>query len=284
MSVSPPWVPKSPGTKVAEAVIVDDAGGVVARRTVTDHSTSCVALARAIGAWATLVVDAELARAKEEAPPARSGNPPVWGFAPAPPVQAVSAPEPAPESDTPALAPDDTPPSLERSIAIELGSMVYLRNGVSATGGVAGLAPFVTIEVAKGWVLRPSAYFGRSTGDVPLGPAGAASLSHIGARADFCRRIPGNYIERRGVSLDLCAGVDAALLISDAIGGSGPSGRAGRVGVGPGAVLRGELGAGLALELRSLFGANLTRAPILEEGEATVVYAAGELGVSVRLP
>jgi hypothetical protein len=285
MSVSPPWAPTSPGIRVAEAVIVDDTGAVVARRTVSDRATtSCVPLARAVGAWAALVVDAELGRAKDtdaEPRPRGAGFVPVQAFTPvaAGPIEA-SPPDPGvpPDADGPTLGGDDTPPNLRRPIPVELGSMVYLRNGMSATGGVAGVAPFVAVEVSTGWVLRPSAYFGRSTGRVPVSATEASHLSHVGLRTDFCRRIPGNYIERRGVVLDLCAGVDAALVTSDSAGGE-----AGRLGVGPAANLRGELGGGLALEVRALFGANLLRAPIQTEQDAALVFAAAELGLSVRL-
>ena len=49
--------------KSVDAVIVDDTGAVVARRTIADRAArSCLPLAKAVGAWASLVLDAELAR------------------------------------------------------------------------------------------------------------------------------------------------------------------------------------------------------------------------------
>ena len=72
MSVSPPRTSDGPSTskpvgKSVEAVIVDDAGTIVAQRTLTDRNAhACVPLARAVGAWASLVLDAELARAKDD--------------------------------------------------------------------------------------------------------------------------------------------------------------------------------------------------------------------------
>jgi hypothetical protein len=54
-------------SKSAEAVIVDDAGTIVAQRTLSDRNLrSCLPLARAVGAWATLVLDAEMVRAKDD--------------------------------------------------------------------------------------------------------------------------------------------------------------------------------------------------------------------------
>lgn len=109
-------------------------------------------------------------------------------------------------------------------------------------------------------------------------------LSHLGARVDFCRRIPGNYVERRGVELDLCAGVEGGVVTSDALASDGRSGTAGRAGIGPAANLRGELGGGLALEVRTLFGTNLVATSILDESRPPLVFASAELGVSMRLP
>ena len=128
---------------------------------------------------------------------------------------------------------------------------------MTSTGGISGLSPFVAVEVANAWVLRPSLAFGRSTqGTRP------PIMNHVGGRADFCRRIPGNYIERRGIEADLCAGVEGGVVTTQ----TGPSARganAGRLGVGPSATLRGELGWGVALEVRGLLGANLLRSPLL---------------------
>src|SRR5688572_23986205 len=55
--------------KKATARIIDDRGATVAERTVDDRA-ACTPLARALGAWAALVLDDELARARDasEAP------------------------------------------------------------------------------------------------------------------------------------------------------------------------------------------------------------------------
>lgn len=261
--------------KTVDAVIVDDTGAVVARRTIADRAArTCLPLAKAVGAWASLVLDAELARAKDDddlkslAPQASSDA-----------GTGSHGPREREVRDAGVIgegAPRSRPPS------IELGSMGYIRNGVSSTGGVGGLSAFVTIEVSPGWILRPTLAFGRSTTRVPVTATEFAALSHVGSRVDFCRRIPGNYIERRGIELDLCAGLDGGVVTSDAISGN-RSGTAPRLGFGPAANLRGELGAGIALEVRSLVGANFLTMPIFEEARTPLVFAAAELGVSMRL-
>jgi hypothetical protein len=276
--------PNAGGSKSVDAVIVDDAGTIVARRTLADRtaSRSCLPLARGVGAWAALVLDAELAHAKDDDGPADA------------PVAA-----PAPRGDAPVLAggpwsgretasfggdggdggdADDLalPRAARRSI--EVGMMVYLRNGMTTTGGFAGLAPFVTIEVSNGWVLRPELLLGRSTSPLPVGGE-ASGFSHAGLRADFCRRIQGNYLDRRGIELDLCAGIEGGIITADASSARVRE-ASGRLGTGPSATLRGELGAGAALEVRGVAGANLLAfAP-----ETPLVFAAIELGASMRFP
>jgi len=267
-----------------EAVIQDDAGDVVARRTLSDGAgRACVPLARAVGAWASLVLDAELARAKDDdavlgqvptapAEPSSRVTPAAWPAAPRDAADAVQA---------------EAPTGPRRSM--ELGSMVYLRNGMTATGGVAGLSPYLTIELAPGWVLRPAASVGRSTSAVPVSATATALLSHVGTRVDFCRRIPGNYIDRRGIEADLCAGVETGFVTSDETTSGDArakklSGTAGRLALGPAMMLRGQLGAGVSLEVRTVLGTNLLTAPVVEESDAPLVTASAELGVSVRLP
>jgi hypothetical protein len=271
--------------KSVEALIVDDAGTIVAQRTLTDRTSArtCVPLARAVGAWASLVLDAELARAKDD-----DGSTPTLASATTPtpsPVRATGLPSltfglagqerPRPPRDAPtSTASEEAADAPKR--ALEVGSMVYIRNGMSATGGFAGVSPFVAIEVAEGWIVRPSLAFGRAT-------EGAQATSHVGARGDLCRRVPGNYIERRGIEADLCAGLEGGVVTSLAAAGSRGDSVA-RAGIGPAANLRGELAYGLALEVRGLVGANLVQSPLADHSAPPLVFAAAELGVSVRLP
>ena len=266
---------RSQGTKSAEAVIVDDAGTIVAQRTLNDRNArACLPLARAVGAWASLVLDAELVRAKDEdgtltTPTADDDGPPTVKA----PMRLVRT---HPDADTGSSSGDAPLPSPKAQRALEIGSMVYVRNGVLASGGMAGISPFVAVELADAWVLRPSLAFGRST-------EGAVGMSHVGGRADLCRRIPGNYTERRGIEADLCAGFEGGILTSQT-SPTAPGDSVGRAGFGPAVTLRGELAGGVALEVRGLVGANFIHAALRGQGEAPLVFAAAELGISVRLP
>jgi hypothetical protein len=265
------------GPKSAEAIIVDDAGTIVAQRTLTDRSAKvCLPLARAVGAWASLVLDAELARAKDD-----DGSEPIQsttsgsGVGPA----TTLASDGRPTNDAVSLE-SEAPAAPRRSI--ELGMMTYLRNGLTGTGAFGGVSPYITVEVAPRWVVRSALMFGRSTTSVS-DDSDAPKMSQVGGRSDFCRRAPGNYTERRGIEADMCLGLEGGVVTTDR---SLPnqSGTALRLGVGPSANLRGELGAGIALEVRGLVGANLVKEPVVAEAAAPLVFAAVELGLSVRLP
>jgi hypothetical protein len=297
------------GSKSVEALIVDDAGTIIAQRTLTDRNArTCLPLARAVGAWASLVLDAEMVRAKDDdgslpTPPSSSSSSSTSSSSRS--SHAASGDSGAPSStrtggasqvstrsavivtadmraerDSSSSSSDSAPTTTNEPRATEVGSMVYIRNGMMATGGIAGVSPFAAFEVASGWILRPSMMFGRST-------EGAATLSHVAGRGDVCRRIPGNYIERRGIEADLCTGFEVGVIATPGTTQgtkTTPAETVSRVGFGPSAALRGELAGGVALEVRGLFGANLNQRPLNGQAELPLVFAAAELGVSVRLP
>ena len=113
--------------KSVEAVIVDDAGTIVAQRTLTDRSArTCVPLARAVGAWASLVLDAEMVRAKDddgsEPTPAR----PRARAAACELRSAASADSRLRASARDAASSPDGEPATRTPRALELGTMVYL--------------------------------------------------------------------------------------------------------------------------------------------------------------
>ena len=264
--------------KSVEAVIVDDAGTIVAQRTLTDRSARvCLPLARAVGAWTLLVLDAEMNRARDDdRDPAAVSVASFASFAGG--VRPASATLSALDGSgrrgsVVDSAPEPLVPVVTR--AIELGTMVYLRNGLTLTGGVAGLSPYLTVELTPSWVLRPALLFGRATERAGGGDGVEGFVaSHVGTRTDFCRRVPGNYIERRGVEADLCAGIEAGIVTP-----SSGTNTTVRVGTGPSVNMRGELGGGLALELRGLLGANLLQ---FAAERTPLVFASAELGISVR--
>ncbi len=250
------------GARSVYAEIRDDGGRLVADRTVSDRTNgSCVALARAAGAWAQIVLDAELARAPEtrrpEEPTASSAN----GWIPE-------------DADRLADTEERRDPA-EGTRTYQVGTMLFLRNGAAATGGMFGVAPFLAIAFSERWVLRPSVMYGTSTSRVPPDASNSENVSSIGGRLDACRRLRGNYLDHRGIELDVCLGGDGARVWSsrEAVG---------RGSVGPSAVLRGELGYGFGLEVRPIFGVNLNRARFMDAGELPPFVVAAELGASVR--
>jgi len=258
--------------RAAEAVILDDAGALVARRTVGDPDASaCLPLAHAVAAWASLVLDAELAREKDDdgGPSSSPGRAAAGGFvlpAAATNGQASSTGLDGTAGTEPDVADARRSPSRR---TVDLGTMLYLESGLGRDGGLAGVSPFVTVSLWSAWVLRSAVSFGRAPYGVA--PAEGGALHHGGSRVDMCRRIPGNYVERRGVELDLCAGTEWSLL----------SNGVARAGIGPAVNLRGELGGGLALELRSSAGLNVVAT---EWSRVTPAFLAAELGLSWRLP
>lgn len=263
------------GARAGVATIIDDRGEVVAERTVGDRGPrTCTPLARAAGAWASLVLDDEMARAHDPAP------------ADAQPAAAERMAAPAGGHDVvwqARIEDRDLPrtPALQRPWTLELGLMAYLRDGLAATSGFAGGSPFVNVEVSPGWFVRPALAFGTSTAMVPLDATHRGSFAHFGFRGDFCRRIPGNYIERRGIELDLCAGGDLSHVYGqDSRDGVDPM--AFRASVGPSAALRGELASATNVELRLAGGYNLARRPLHREEAPPMIYAAVEVGLSWR--
>ena len=156
----------------------------------------------------------------------------------------------------------------------EVGTLLFLRNGAAATGGMFGVSPFVTVSFAERWVVRPSVMYGTSTSRVPPDQSNSENLFSLGGRLDICRRMPGNYIDHRGIEFDACMGGDAARVWSareSVIRGS----------VGPSAVLRGEIGHNFGLEIRTMLGVNLSRTAVAGQ-ELPPFVAAAELGGSVR--
>jgi hypothetical protein len=259
----------APGVRSADARIADDTGRVVAERSVSDRTMgSCVALVRAVSAWAQIVLDDELVRAHEEAErrerDAEARLPPETR-----PIRMVRARE-SPVSADESLA----EPSAPDAQTFEVGSMLFLRNGAAATGGMFGVSPFVTVSFAEKWVVRPSIAYGTSTSRVPPDDSNSATLTSFGGRLDVCRRLPGNYIDRRGIEFDACMGGDATHVWSEHESKM-------RATVGPSAVLRGEIGQNFGLEIRSMVGVNLNRSAIGGQ-ELPPLVAAAELGGSVR--
>ena len=275
---------KEKGAFVAVGEITDSVGAAVAHRAIRKETTECGGLVLALGVWASLVLDEEVRRAAAPPPP-------------------PADPEPAPKAQWPAPEPPTTPapeaalflknPPGRRSFEVGVGTSYQY--GLLGDGGaaIAGGHVFTVFEVDGGWFLRPTIAAGRSIREV-------ASATDINAtwgavRFDACRRMPGNYMERHGLQMDVCGGIETGLLALDS-GGNGRSPTAGEVQrdvtplLAPGATLgmRGELASELSAEVRGLVGVNLLRDTILETNDGVklqtlLVYARLELGLSWRV-
>jgi hypothetical protein len=255
--------------KKATARIIDDRGATVAERTVDDRA-ACTPLARALGAWAALVLDDELARARDAADAPLPAPAPVREEKSFAPVTLDRADWRSPQD------PDYVPPETTKPWTLELGLMGYLRDGLTSATGFAGGAAFAAFEVSPGLFVRPAFYYGTSTTLVAAeSTSERAPATHIGGRGDLCKRIPGNYIERRGLELDLCFGGDLSAV-------NARDNTVARSSIGPSGAFRGEIGSNANLELRLVSGFNFIRESLVREERLPMIFAQAEVGVSWR--
>jgi hypothetical protein len=231
------------GTLSVEGEITDEVDAPVAHRVLTEAGSECSSLARAVGVWAALVLDAEVDRAAR-APPPPPPPPPM----PAPVLPLVTE-KPAPERALLLAHPEG-----ERTV--EFGASMFIMDGTGA-GVIAGPTLFAVMEAGRGWFLRPALFLGGTL------EAESADIyaTWVAARFDACGRIPGLYIERHGIQLDLCGGPELGFQHytpeSSFMGTSTAPPTQGFFAVGPSAALRGELGNGLALVLRGVGELNI---------------------------
>jgi hypothetical protein len=163
---------------------------------------------------------------------------------------------------------------------------------VAGTGALAGAGLYGVIEAGNAWYLRPTIAFGRTV--QPL-PASEAAFGKWGAgRMDACKRLPGLYLERRGIQLDMCAGGEIGFVTfiypstpnADAqkVRVDAPAGRSlPFLAVGPSLGLRGELvdqTVGLGQQQPELVEQG-RRAPD-EHPRVPPVLARGEIGLRGR--
>lgn len=249
----------------AEGEITDDKGGAVAHRVFTRATPECAALSRAIGVWASLVLDAEVDKAANAPPP--------------PPSAPVKASAPEPLVPWPAPAPHEKPSPEAYTLlkheegrrSLEIGVASFLMGG-TGTGVLAGPEIFTVFEVGSGVFLRPTIAFGRTLQS--LKPTGDVYGTWGVTRFDTCVRVPGLYMDRRGMQLDLCGGADIGFLHFDQASSFGSSfGSTGATGtppstdartlpflsLGPSLGLRGELAGDLSVEIRGVAGLNVIR-------------------------
>ena len=253
------------GTKAlrAQGDITDGDGVTVAHRSIGGTTADCGGLARAVGVWASLVLDAELRKTRGASGAGEtSGGTPAgepagdgsgahevgMGAGPAEPVGAW----PAPAVTEKASPEHDWYLHHDEGRALELGVGVFLMTGAGG-GAVAGPTAFVVVEAGHGLFLRPSVAFGESLTSLP--PSDVKASTWAAGRFDTCIRMPGLYTRHHGMQLDLCGGTDVGMTAID----SGTVTTLPYWDIGPSINLRGELGSQLSAVLRVAAGLNILR-------------------------
>jgi hypothetical protein len=236
----------------AQGDITDGVGVNVAHRFLWASSPHCGALARALGVWASLVLDAELTRASTlrsrsgeagDAPSpsaASSPPPPVPGPA-APPIEAVDGP--APEHDT--------APMREDRAGVEMGIAGFVM-AETAGRSFAGVSPYVVVDAGHGVFLRPAVAVGNSV------PQPGPDAQWVAGRFDACGRYRGLYANGHGLEFTFCGGSEGGFMHTNGVA-SGWGG-VGYAAVGPSVDLRGELAENVAATLRGVGGADIVPA------------------------
>jgi hypothetical protein len=263
---------------MVEGEVTDEVDAEVAHRVLTEPGHECASLARAVGVWAALVLDAEVDRAAQ-APPAPP--PPLPPLPETPPVD-VTPPE---ETSVPEASILLAHREGERTL--EFGVSMFLMGG-TGSGVMMGPTAFSVIEAGRGWFLRPALFFAETLDGV--GVPSDVNGTLIAGRFDACGRIAGFYIERHGIQLDVCGGPEAgfmhinALAFSSSTRASESSSELPFFALGPSLSLRGELGNGLALTIRGVMDFNVVReSPPGTEIDPSVLVGRAEVGLSWQL-
>lgn len=272
----------------AEGDIANDLGASVAHRVLAGSVGDCDGMARAVGVWASLVLEQALARARAAASP-DVGSP--AGATPAgvvgavsPAVSATPVTRPAAQADAgvpwvppvnPKIGPDAPLPTdapAERTYEIGLSTFLMTGNGSNA---VLGASPYAFLEAARGFFLRPALSVGQSL--VPMGDASNANARWLGTRVDACARLPGNYMKNSALQLDLCGGAEGGLTYFQAAPEGYASTGAPAQGtvlpvfsLGPSLDLQGDLGSGWAVALRGIGGVNVVRSQFTDTSHSPV--------------
>lgn len=244
---------------------IEDGDGVsVADRSLDGEGPDCAGLAKAVGVWASLVLDARVQAAAALSPPASTaatGSPSDTPPAPPSPPTTAVAPATSATAGWPAPAqPEPKTPEHDwylhheagQGRTFELGAGTFLATGAGG-GAVAGPTIFAVIESGRGIFLRPSLLFGGSLTSLP--PADVNSTLWGAARMDACLRLPGLYTRHRGMQLDLCAGTDVGVTsVEGTVTTTLPY-----WALGPSIDLRGELASRLSAVLRMVAGIEVLR-------------------------
>jgi hypothetical protein len=257
------------GTHVIVTANLDDAQGNAVAHRVIDATASdrCDGVISALGVWAGLVLDAEVAKAKTQPKPPPVVTPPANGG-----TTSARVLQPAGEVSNPdGGAPQHRQSTLEVGASATLQNSPFTLHDSALVGGEA----YMLIEMVRSFFLRPTVMGASAIGIAAV---------YIGGRMDACLRVPGNYVEHRGLLLDMCAGTELAAFnhpTADLGGNLGPSVTDALFSLGPTIALRGDLASDLAVEVRGLANFN-----VVHTGDPTLIALLSiraELGLTWRL-
>jgi hypothetical protein len=250
----------------AEGDITDGDGTPVARRVVSGSLSDCDALARAIGVWASLVLDAEASRTPPSDPPPADPKPPAGAPANArassslsPSDASATAPATLDSAGGPnspsAHARDENGPPRAEARAIEIGLGTFLMVGPEGQA-IAGATPYAFIEAGHGFFVRPAL----AVGEGVFVASSGEQLTWAAGRVDACFRVYGLYATNHGLRFGICAGAEGGVTHqwTDGADVTPPSSTTRPfVAVGPSIEMDGDLAGAFALVLRGVAGANL---------------------------
>jgi hypothetical protein len=244
---------------------IEDGDGVsVADRTLDGEGADCAGLAKAVGVWASLVLDSRMqAAAALEQPAPTPPTSPVPEARAAPSTAVAPSTTPTPAWPAPAQPEQKTPEhdwylhhEAGQGRTFELGAGTFLATGVSG-GALAGPTIFAVIESGRGIFLRPALVFGGSLTSLP--PSDVRSSMWGAARIDACLRLPGLYTRHKGMQLDLCGGTDVGVTSIESGGTTSTTTTLPYWDLGPSVDLRGELASSLSAVLRLVAGIEVLR-------------------------
>jgi hypothetical protein len=261
----------------AEGEIADEAGAPVAHRTLTETTAECSGLARAVGVWASLVLDAEVQRGQAAT---KAGDASKATTAPA--AATATAADPVADPLWPAPVETEPPPpehdwflhhDEKQERTVELGLAAFLMTGTAGGGAIGGPSPFIVVEAGRGVFLRPALAVGQSLSS--LVSQDQLRVTWAAMRMDACLRLPGMYTQHRGIQLDGCAGTDLGFTHLDAstaqaAGVPTTAQTLPYLALGPSIGLRGELGSQLAVAVRGIMGINVLKESFLDGTGAAV--------------
>lgn len=255
---------------IVTANLDDAAGNAVAHREIEANSSDrCAGVISALAVWAALTLDAEVTRARAHPASVKPAPPPEGDAKTAQAGAAKGDGEPLQPVDADAGAPQQRPK------ALEVGASGALMNSPVTTldSALVGGDLFFLAEFARGVFLRPSLIAASSI---------SAPATYFGTRADVCLRLPGNYIEHRGLLLDVCAGTEFAAIDHNEppYPGVPPVHRTdAMLAFGPSLALRGDLASDLSVEVRGLAGFNVVHT----EDTIALLSLRAQVGVTWRL-